>query len=57
MSQNAAEEDLEQQLDERQVAAKDPLAGLLQMQVWGLQECFLFSFLAVFLEHSTRVEC
>ena len=57
MSQNAAEEDLEQQLDERQVAAKDPLAGLLQMQVWGLQECFLFPFLAVFLEHSTRVEC
>lgn len=31
--QNAAEEELEQQLDERQVAAKDPLAGLLQMQV------------------------
>ncbi|BDA50749.1 probable RNA polymerase II-associated protein 1 at N-terminal half [Coccomyxa sp. Obi] len=33
MPQNAAEEELDQQLDERQLAAKDPLAGLLQMQV------------------------
>ncbi|CAL8465149.1 g4684 [Coccomyxa elongata] len=33
MSGNAAEDELEEQLNERQVAAKDPLAGLLQMQV------------------------
>lgn len=33
MSGNATEDELEEQLDERQVAAKDPLAGLLQMQV------------------------
>lgn len=27
----------EQPMDERQVAAKDPLSGLLQMQVWNAQ--------------------